>query len=75
MKDNTVKLNVNPVAGAKYNWSQNGGIIAGKDTSITVTQLGKYTVEVFRSGCYAYANELNIGVSVQKLLIFAVKIY
>ena len=67
LKDNTVKLNVNSVAGAKYNWFQNGRVIAGKDTSITVSQLGKYSVEVFRNGCYVYANELNLGVNVPEI--------
>jgi Secretion system C-terminal sorting domain len=67
LKDNTVKLNVNSVAGAKYNWFQNGGVMAGKDTTITVSQLGKYTVEVFRNECYVAANELSIGVSVPEI--------
>jgi hypothetical protein len=67
LKDNTVKLNANAVAGAKYNWFQNGRNITGKDTIITVSQSGIYTVEAFRNGCYATSNEINVGAAVNEL--------
>jgi hypothetical protein len=64
LKDNAVKLNVNSTSGVKYNWFQNGSILSAKDTTLTVSQGGKYIVEIYKDGCYTSSNEVNVGISV-----------
>ena len=62
IKDNSVKLNVNASSGVKYNWFQNGVALSAKDTTLTVSQGGKYMVETYKNGCFASSNEVNVGV-------------
>ena len=62
IKDNSVKLNVNASSGVKYNWFQNGVALSAKDTTLTVSQGGKYMVETYKNSCFASSNEVNVGV-------------
>lgn len=62
IKDNIVKLNVNSAFGVKYNWFQNGVALSAKDTVLTVSQGGKYLVEINRNGCFTSSNQVNVGI-------------
>ncbi|MEA5458262.1 T9SS type A sorting domain-containing protein [Arcicella sp. LKC2W] len=68
-KDNTVKLVVNNVSGAKYNWYSNGVALSGvNDTVFTIKQGGKFTVEAFSNSCYAVSNDVMVGIALPEVV-------
>jgi hypothetical protein len=59
-----VTLNVGNVAGASFQWLQNGSLILGESgTSYSATESGSYTALVTTAACAATSNAINVTVN------------
>jgi hypothetical protein len=60
----SVTLNANAVAGAIYQWFNNGAQISGANSaSYSATASGSYTVNVISDGCLASSNAITVTVN------------
>jgi hypothetical protein len=60
----SVTLNANTVAGAIYQWFNNGAQISGANSaSYSATASGSYTVNVISDGCLASSNAITVTVN------------